>query len=124
MRAVLRDLAETDAALDAEMLKARDGLEPNFDKLVDTMAKLNLTLASLRAGRVGEFAKVDDTLEKSLEGLAANLRKKTAILDDLEYRHAVVDNSSRYFPRALVDARASASADAADAGDLESGQVA
>ena len=121
VRNELREVATLDAKLDGDILEARDGLRANYDEVVDTANALLAAVRALDDGRLGGMRATNAKLDQSLKTLDDQLQNKMRLLDSIKFRHAVVMNSSRFFPQALADVTSPNPSIARARADLERG---
>jgi signal transduction histidine kinase/ActR/RegA family two-component response regulator len=82
------ELTFNEAALHRDVLKASHGLLLDYDPLVATVARLREVVAELRgAGAPGPL----------LDGIAAELDRQEALVEDFKSAHALLRNSLAYF---------------------------
>jgi len=81
-------LGFNEAALQRDVLKASQGLLPNYDPLVATVARLHEVAADLR--QAGAPAPL-------IDGIAAELDRQEGLVEDFKSAHALLRNSVAYF---------------------------
>ena len=99
-----------DAELNQDVLRARAGLLPHYDSLVQAVRGLDEALATLQAGGEAAYGAARADIDRQLAALAATVTGKEARIEVFKADNALLQNSLLYFnyaPREL-DARAGA----------------
>jgi signal transduction histidine kinase/ActR/RegA family two-component response regulator len=92
-----RSLTLNEAALKRDVLRARAGLLPNYDPLVQATRALHAAAATLRsAGHVATGPELVD-IERQVDGIAVAVCEQEGLVEDLKSRNALLRNSLSYF---------------------------
>src|SRR6185503_10091472 len=97
----MRNLLIVDLSLNDQVLKARFGLEGNYDDLATALAAVDGLSDQLAAGALGFSAAQSRQLTDALEAYADALDEKRSQIERFKSENAVLRNSLRYFPVAM-----------------------
>ena len=99
-----------DAELNQDVLRARAGLLPHYDSLVQAVRGLYEALATLQAGGEAAYGEMRADVDRQLSALAATVTGKEARVEAFKADNALLQNSLLYFNHAFQepDARAGA----------------
>jgi hypothetical protein len=94
---LLREAKEMDAAVDSEVIRARTGLNKDYDSI----ARFQTRLGSIQAAISAHSAETSDSaLRDASKGLAEALSGKVDLLDQFKAQNAILLNSVRFIPAA------------------------
>jgi diguanylate cyclase (GGDEF)-like protein/PAS domain S-box-containing protein len=99
----LRAIYQVDAEVNAAVLATRFGLYQNFDILARNTGELDRLVETLRQPPPfldeGDIARIKERTEE----LNAHVRRKTVHIERFKRENAILRNSTRYFPGAVID---------------------
>ncbi|HEX6242884.1 MAG TPA: DAHL domain-containing protein, partial [Polyangiales bacterium] len=94
----LRSLLALDFRLTAEVMKARAGVVPHYDGIVQTVAARRRLAAALREPPRGLWAAGDPTPARQLARGEQRRKQTDALVERFKREHAVLRNSLRFLP--------------------------
>jgi methyl-accepting chemotaxis protein len=106
----LRDTKQWNAQIDAEVLRSRNALTQNYDRILFAQHQLNLSAERLQRSVAGV-----PELKSVTEAFLGDQAKKLQAVEDFKSVNAVLHNSLAYLPTLtskLIQAKASASSEA------------
>jgi signal transduction histidine kinase/ActR/RegA family two-component response regulator len=93
----LHQLEMNNAELDQDLLRARAGLLPHYDSLVQTVNGLYGALETLRAGGEAAYGEATADINRQLEGLTAAVTYQETLVETFKSDNALLQNSLLYF---------------------------
>ena len=99
----LRDIQQTDAILNQDILKASAGTLGNYDSLNQGVARLHELERSLQSDAADYEPGTRGELQVALAHLAATLDEKDHLIEEFASRNAVLKNSVNYLPIAATN---------------------
>jgi diguanylate cyclase (GGDEF)-like protein len=101
--ALLKDLKQLDSDWSADVLRSHADLNPNYDALVEPLARFSASVARLRA-RAARLH--DPALDAAVSAVDAAVAEKAALIDRFKAQNSLYKNSLRYVPTAQRDIQA------------------
>jgi signal transduction histidine kinase/CheY-like chemotaxis protein len=96
----LHELTLNDAALHRDMLRARAGLLPNYDPLVQASRGVSQAIDTLRVVGAAPYGGSGAGIEPRLRGLIAEAAEQEALVERFKSDNALLQNSLAYFTHA------------------------
>lgn len=94
----IQTLENINAQWDVDVLRSREGLNANYDRLTNSIPTLRQTQITLKK-IITELN--DSKLEQANETLNGLLEQKIALIDNFKSQHALLRNSLRFLPTAV-----------------------
>lgn len=94
----IQTLENINAQWDVDVLRSREGLNANYDRLTNSIPTLRQTQSTLKK-IITELN--DSKLEQATETLNGLLEQKIALIDNFKSQHALLRNSLRFLPTAV-----------------------
>jgi PAS domain S-box-containing protein len=101
----LDELKRLDAVLDQEILEARFSQLSHYDPLVASLAELRAGHHRLKAGPYAIYRRGQADIDRRVEAYEQMLGRKELLLEQFKSANALLENSLRYFPAAIAQAR-------------------
>jgi hypothetical protein len=119
MHSLLHEAKEIDAAIDSEVIRARTGLNKDYDSI----ARFQTRLAGIQAAIAARSAESSEpVLRDASKRLAESLSGKIDLLDQFKAQNAILLNSVRFIPAATGAVKTQAR-DAAEASPASRAQM-
>jgi signal transduction histidine kinase/CheY-like chemotaxis protein len=99
----LHELTLNEAALHRDMLRARAGLLPNYDPLVEASRGVSAALETLAAAGAAPYGGSGAGVERRLRELVAAAAEQEALVETFKSNNALLQNSLAYFTHASRD---------------------
>jgi hypothetical protein len=94
----LRLMKEADATLTRDVLRARFGLLPSYDPLLQKLASIKERQREFWEASGVAYGASREKIRRQVEGLAATLKLKTELIEEFKSRNAILKNSLSYLP--------------------------
>jgi signal transduction histidine kinase/CheY-like chemotaxis protein len=99
----LHELTLSDAALHRDMVRARAGLLPNYDPLVEASRGVGAALETLRVAGAAPYGGSSAGVERHRRELVAEAAEQEALVEIFKSSNALLQNSLAYFTHASRD---------------------
>jgi signal transduction histidine kinase/CheY-like chemotaxis protein len=99
----LHELTLSDAALHRDMLRARAGLLPSYDPLVEASRGVSGALETLGVAAAAPYGGSSAGVERRLRELVAEGAEQEALVETFKSKNALLQNSLAYFTHASRD---------------------
>src|SRR5262245_32359252 len=95
--AMLQALLLNDAALQRDVLKARAGLLPNYDPLVQSVEELHRAVTTLRSDAHDRAGSAQTEIDRHIQRVAAAVAEQETLVESLKSHIALLRNSLNFF---------------------------